>query len=61
MMIADGWKEEVVELCKKIVSRRSYSGEENGVAEELKAYMEANGFDQVYIDKYGNIIGKIKG
>ena len=31
MMIADGWKEEVVELCKKIVSRRSYSGEENGV------------------------------
>ena len=61
MMIADGWKEEVVELCKKIVSRRSYSGEENGVAEELKAYMEANGFDQVYIDKYGNIIGKIQG
>ena len=60
-MVADGWKEEVVELCKKIVSRRSYSGEENGVAEELKAYMEANGFDQVYIDKYGNIIGKIQG
>ena len=23
--------------------------------------MEENGFDQVYIDKYGNIIGKIKG
>jgi len=55
------FSEEVVELCKKIVAERSYSGEENGVVAVLKAYMKDNGFDDVIVDDYGNIIGVIKG
>lgn len=54
-------KDAVIELCKRIVSKRSYSGEENEVADELKAYMQAQEFDEIKIDRYGNIIGKIKG
>ena len=55
------YKEEVITLCKKLVSKRSYSGEEKGVAEELRIYMEEQGFDEVITDKYGNIIGVIHG
>lgn len=54
-------KDAVIDLCKRIVSYRSYSGEEKNVADELIAYMEAEGFDSIQIDQYGNIIGKIIG
>lgn len=55
------WEEEVIDLCKAIVSEKSYSGEENGVVNVLKTYMKKNGFDDVTVDKYGNIIGVISG
>lgn len=51
----------VIDLCKKLVAHRSYSGEEKDVADELKAYMQEQGFDEIRIDEYGNIIGKIVG
>ncbi len=54
-------EESVIKLCEKFIKARSYSGEENKVSDELKAFCEANGFDEVIIDKYGNTIGKIKG
>lgn len=54
-------KEEVIGLAKALVGQQSYSGHEDGVVKELKKYLEANGFDEVTIDKYGNIIGKIAG
>jgi len=60
-MLSDKRKEEVIELCKKLISHRSYSGEEKNVVEELKNFMEENNFDEVFIDDYGNIIGKICG
>ena len=54
-------KEEVVNLAKALVAQQSYSGHEDGVVAELRKYLEANGFDQVIVDDYGNIIGKIQG
>jgi putative selenium metabolism hydrolase len=60
-MLNEARKEEVLELAKVLISRQSYSGHEGGVAAELEKYMKANGFDDVTVDKYGNIIGKIKG
>lgn len=60
-MIAETFKDEVIDLCKKIIEKKSYSGEENGVVEVLKQYMQENGFDNVIVDNYGNIIGEIKG
>lgn len=60
-MLSKEREESVIELCKKFIKARSYSGEEDKVSSELKAFCEANGFDEVIIDKYGNTIGKIKG
>ena len=50
-----------VELTQKLIRRQSYSGNENGVSEELKKFFKENSFDDVHVDKYGNTIGHIKG
>ncbi len=54
-------REELLNLTTALIHARSYSGEEGEVANILKDYCEANGFDTVNIDKYGNIIASIKG
>lgn len=51
----------VIDLCQSLIKAKSYSGEENNVAMELKAFFEKKGFHEVIIDKYGNIIGHMKG
>jgi len=60
-MLSTTRKEEVIDLCKKLISQKSYSGEENNAVEVLKKFMIDKGFDEVKIDDYGNIIGKISG
>jgi len=50
-----------VALCQELVSLPSLSGEEDKVAETLVAAMKANGFDRVDVDRYGNVVGRIKG
>jgi putative selenium metabolism hydrolase len=54
-------KTPVVTLCQSLIRSQSYSGEEKDVAATLKAFFEANGFDETYVDAYGNVIGTIKG
>lgn len=54
-------EEEVIHLCQKLIQAKSYSGEEDVVANHLKAFMEEKGFDEVIVDHYGNVIGKMKG
>ena len=51
--------DEIIRLCKKLISHRSYSGEEMAVADEMRTYMEQAGFDGITVDHYGNIIGSI--
>ena len=51
----------VVRLLTKLIRERSYSGEESGVVGVLKTFFEENGFDEVVVDKTGNIIGVING
>ena len=60
-MLSETRQNEVIELIKKLIAQQSYSGHEDGVANELKAFMTEKGFDEVYVDHYGNIIGKIVG
>lgn len=55
------FKQEVINLCQDLIRKSSYSGHEQNVADILKAYMQKNNFDKVFTDKYGNIIGCIKG
>ncbi|MFV0254642.1 MAG: YgeY family selenium metabolism-linked hydrolase [Erysipelotrichaceae bacterium] len=60
-MLSEERKAEVVELCQKLIRAKSYSGEEKEVAQVLEAAMKEKGFDEVTIDKYGNVIGCLKG
>lgn len=60
-MINQEVKDQAIALCQKLVQQQSYSGHEDGVAKVLEETYKANGFDSVHIDKYGNIIGCIKG
>lgn len=54
-------EEQVISLCQKLVQQKSYSGGESGVVSVLSENMKQMGFDEVTVDKYGNIIGRIKG
>lgn len=60
-MLSEERKNEVIALCQKMIQARSYSGEEDKVAQILKTFFENKAFDDVRIDQYGNIIGMIKG
>lgn len=53
--------DEVVALCRSLIQNKSYSGDEKGVARLLQQYMQQSCFDDIKIDRYGNIIGHIKG
>ena len=53
--------QQVTDLCKKLIQAQSYSGHEDKVVGELTAFFKQQGFDEVHVDKYGNIIGVIKG
>lgn len=52
---------EIVELCRRLIQERSYSGEENAVAALLADTMKQLGYDSVEQDAYGNVIGCIRG
>jgi putative selenium metabolism hydrolase len=54
-------EKELIQLCKRMINIKSYSGEENNLVEFLKEKMIELGYDEVSVDEYGNIIGKING
>ena len=61
MKLTEERKAEVLALCKKLISNRSYSGEEDAVAGALKYFMRQKKFDDFFTDQYGNVVGEIKG
>ncbi|MCC6095119.1 MAG: YgeY family selenium metabolism-linked hydrolase [Eubacterium sp.] len=60
-MLNEKRKEEVIALCQELVHQYSYSGNEKAAADVLKKYFMSHGFDDVTIDRYGNVIGVIHG
>jgi len=59
--LAPADEQAVIALCRTLVKAKSYSGEEGNAAEALADFFRENGFDEVIVDEYGNVIGKIKG
>lgn len=47
--------------CRRVVQIPSESGNEKEVAAFFKSVMERLGYDEVWIDEVGNVIGRIKG
>jgi putative selenium metabolism hydrolase len=60
-MLTEKRQEDLVCLSKKLISLKSYSGQEQDAAGALKAYMKEKHFDSITVDDYGNVIGTIKG
>lgn len=53
--------QQLIEFCREAIRIPSPSGQERGVAELMKSKMEAYGFDEVLIDRYGSVLGRIHG
>lgn len=60
-MLNKNRQEQIIKLCQDLIRLRSYSGEEEKVAQRLKEAFIEMGYDDVFIDEYGNTIGHIKG
>ena len=60
-MLTQEEKQDVIDLCRELVRAKSYSGQEDLVVSALKAYMQRNNFDEIFVDKYGSIVGCIHG
>ena len=51
----------LIAFCQESIRIPSPSGQEKQVAELMKAKMEEYGFDEVQIDRYGSVLGRIHG
>ncbi len=50
---------ELIEFVKKSIQTRSYTDEEGEYADLVKSEMEKLGYDEVFIDSTGNVVGRI--
>ncbi|MCD1126651.1 YgeY family selenium metabolism-linked hydrolase [Jinshanibacter sp. LJY008] len=53
--------DEVVKNCQTLIHEKSYSGQEGNVVKAIEKIMKSYQFDDIHVDKYGNIIGGIIG
>jgi putative selenium metabolism hydrolase len=54
-------EQRVIGLCQALIQKQSYSGQEDGVVDRMKQAFHELGYDEVIVDAYGNILGRIKG
>lgn len=59
--IAKSHRDALIDFTQRIVATPSLSGEEGNVAAIIAVELEQLGFDDVWTDEVGNIIGKITG
>lgn len=60
-MLTEKRKEKVISSVQGLVQRRSYSGEEGNVVAFLEKIFKDSGFDEVLKDRYGNVVGVLRG
>ncbi|QEK11721.1 M20/M25/M40 family metallo-hydrolase [Crassaminicella thermophila] len=54
-------KPQAVEFCQRLIRTPAISGDEKEVADLYLAEMEKLGYDEVFRDEWGNVVGIIKG
>ncbi|MGQ9586658.1 MAG: M20 family metallopeptidase [Anaerolineae bacterium] len=59
--LAESHREQVVDLCRRLIQVPSPSGQESKLARLVKAEMERLGYDRVWVDEVGNVIGLVAG
>ena len=55
------YRAEMIAFCQRIVQTPSLPGEEGDVAALIRAEMERLGYDQVWSDDWGNVVGLLRG
>lgn len=60
-MLTELRKEQLTKLCQEMIKNKSVSGQEGNVVEAIKKGLKELGYDECFVDSYGNIIGHIKG
>ncbi|TKJ29340.1 MAG: hypothetical protein CEE40_08885 [Chloroflexi bacterium B3_Chlor] len=51
----------MISFCQRLVRTPSLPGEEGDVAESVRAEMELLGYDEVWVDDWGNVVGLVRG
>ena len=59
--IIQKYEEPMIDFCQRIIQVPSLSGDEGEVAKLYATEMETLGYDEVFTDQWGNVIGLIKG
>src|SRR4030042_7077158 len=61
MKLTDAQQEQVITLTCELVRAESRSGQERQAVETAARWMRALGYDEVWIDEYGSVIGRRQG
>ena len=59
--LTDRYRSEMVAFCQRLVQTPSLSGEEGDVAALIRIEMERLGYDEVWTDDWGNVVGLLRG
>ena len=54
-------EQQLVEFCQALIRTPSLSGQEEQVARLIQKTMLQEGFDEAVIDRYGSVLGCIRG
>lgn len=59
--LAEDYRSQMITFCQWIVQKPSLSGQEGEVAALVAAEMESLGYDEVWTDDWGNVVGRVAG
>src|SRR3989339_236457 len=54
-------EEKLISICQELIKIPSFSGEEGNLVKKIEEILKQYNFNDFFVDKYGSIIGKIKG
>jgi putative selenium metabolism hydrolase len=60
-MLTEIRQQEIIKLCRELIQNQSYSGSEDKVVDRIQQAFQELGFDDSWVDYYGNVVGHIKG
>lgn len=56
---AEKYREDLARFAARLIQARSLSGDESAVVDVIRKEMERGGFDDVWTDRFGNVIGRV--
>jgi putative selenium metabolism hydrolase len=60
-MLTNTQHAQVIDLCRDLVRAPSLAGREANAAAQAERWMRLLGYDEVFVDEYGSVVGTIRG